>query len=133
MTETDSAPTSTSTPATSSSATETGNEPSVQEIIKYDTEELIHFLRKDASLRFNDEDGNIFRKERITGRDFLKITKDEYRSYGIAGGPAVRFADFAKECSEKKLRALNEVLEKYHLDPDGIDSIPLFTPLNFPA
>ncbi len=52
----------------------------------------------------------------------------------MPGEPALRLADFAKECKDKKLRAfstyrsLKEVLEKYGLASEGTEIIPLFTP-----
>src|ERR1043165_5295077 len=51
----------------------------------------------------------------------------------MKGGPATRFAKFAKDCKEKKLKAfllyrsLKEVLKKYGIDLNGTDTIPLFT------
>jgi hypothetical protein len=85
-------------------------------------------------LELEEEDLEIIRKQRVNGRDFLKVTEEKLRSYGMAGGPATRLADFAKECKEKKKRAfssyrsLEEVLEKYGIKSSSITSIPQFTP-----
>ncbi|PKK59342.1 hypothetical protein RhiirC2_857384, partial [Rhizophagus irregularis] len=116
----------TSTPYTpaSTSTTVAGNETVslADEIKKYKTKELIDFLRKEEDLELEPEDYDIIEKERINGRDFLKATKQDFRDYGMKGGPASRLADFAKECKEKKKRAfssyktkkdLKEVLAKY--------------------
>jgi hypothetical protein len=52
----------------------------------------------------------------------------------MKAGPALRLADFAKDCKDKKLRSfssylsLSEVLAEYGYDSNGIDSIPLFSP-----
>ena len=79
----------------------------------------------------------ITRKQRVNGHDFLKTTKEEFLSYGMPGGPAKRLADFAKDCKEKKLRAfssyksLKEVLKKYGIDGNGIDTIRQFPPVSF--
>src|ERR1051325_11282917 len=128
----------TSTPYTpaSTSTTVAGNETVslADEIKKYKTEALIEYLRKEEDLGLDDDDLEIIRKQKITGRAFLKTSKEEFERYGMLGGPATVLADFAKECKEKKLRAfstyrsLKEVLAKYGLDSDGIDSIPLFSP-----
>ena len=75
----------------------------------------------------------ILEEEEVNGCAFLKMTEQRFRDYGMKGGPASRLADFAKECKEKKLksfssyRSLKEVLKKYGLDSEGIDTIPLFT------
>ncbi|GES90313.1 hypothetical protein GLOIN_2v1587390 [Rhizophagus clarus] len=114
--------------STSTTATATGNEEVTlaDEIKKYDTEGLISFLQeRDLGLDLDDE--NIIRKEKITGRDFLKTTKDEFRSIGLAFGPSSRLAEFSKECKEKKLRSLSsyrslkKVLTKYGIDSNGRD------------
>src|SRR5215813_7316997 len=91
--------TSASTPAT----TVTGNETVslADEIKKYDTAGLISFLRE-QDLRLIKEDFDILENERVDGRDFLKVTEEKLRSYGMKGGPASRLAEFAKECKEKK-------------------------------
>ena len=99
---------------------------------KLDTENLIEFLRGEEDLQLNETHFEILRNEEIAGRDFLKVTEEKLRSYGMKGGPASRIADFAKEVKEKKMRAfssflsLKEVLEKFDLNSDGIEAIPLF-------
>src|ERR1051325_2568438 len=127
----------TSTPYTpaSTSTTVAGNETVslAEEIKKYKTEALIEYLRKEEDLGLDDDDLEIFRKQKITGRAFLKTSKEEFERYGMLGGPATVLADFAKECKDKKLKAfssylsLSEVLAEYGLDSNGIDSIPLFS------
>ena len=99
----------TSTPYTpaSTSTTVAGNETVslADEIKKYDTAKLIDFLCGEKDLGLDDDDLEIIRKEKVNGRAFLNITKEELRDYGMKGGPAKNLADFAKECKEKKLRA----------------------------
>ncbi|CAB4414774.1 unnamed protein product [Rhizophagus irregularis] len=65
------------------------------------------------------------------------MTEQRLRDYGMKGGPALRLADFAKECKEKKLRSfssyktkkdLSEVLRKYGIDSNDIKKIPPFVP-----
>jgi hypothetical protein len=121
----------TSTPYTPASTVTFGNNETVSladEIKKYKTKELIDFLSKEEELELEEEDLEIIRKQRVNGRDFLKVTEEKLRSYGMAGGPATRLADFAKECKEKKKRAfssyrsLEEVLEKYGIKSSSITS-----------
>ena len=82
-----------------------------------------------------EEDLEIIRKQRVNGRDFLKITEEKLEKWGMPGGPATRLVDFAKECKEKKLRAfstyktkknLSEVLSKYEIVSGDITRIPQF-------
>ncbi|PKK58612.1 hypothetical protein RhiirC2_325011 [Rhizophagus irregularis] len=127
----------TSTPYTPASTITFGNNETVSladEIKKYKTKELIDFLRKEEDLELSEKVFEILEKEEVNGRDFLKATKQDFRDYGMNGGPASRLADFAKECKEKKKRAfssyrsLEEVLEKYGIKSSSITSIPQFTP-----
>lgn len=74
----------------------------MSEIILYDTEELISYLRVHDDLQqLIEEDFDIIRKERITGRSFLKLTEEKLRSYGMKGGPASDLADFVESLREK--------------------------------
>ena len=106
--------------------------PTMADVIKnYGTEDLIEYLEK-KELPFDDEDMEIFRREKITGFEFLETTKQDFRNYGFKEGPATRLVKFIEELKETKLRAfssyvsLKEVLQKYNLNSDGIGSIPLF-------
>src|SRR5688572_27475845 len=112
----------TSTPYTpaSTSTTVAGNETVslADEIKKYDTAKLIEYLQG-QDLGLDEDDEKIIHKEKIDGRAFLKLSKEEFRSIGLGLGPAVKLADFAKDCKEKKLRSfssylsLSEVLAEY--------------------
>jgi hypothetical protein len=123
------------TPVSTSSTTATGNETLTlaDEIKKYDTGALISFLQE-RGLGLDLDDENIIRKEKIDGCAFLKLSKQDFRDYGMPGGPTVKLVDFAKECKEKKLRAfssyrsLEEVLGKYGIKSNSITSIPQFEP-----
>jgi hypothetical protein len=91
------------------------------DIKKYKTEILIEFLRKEEDLGLDEDNLEIIRKQKITGRAFFKTSKEEFERYGMLGGPATVLADFAKECKEKKKRAfssyrsLEKVLENMAL------------------
>jgi hypothetical protein len=124
--------------ATSITATEEKNAPTLAEVVrKYKTKELIDFLCKEEDLELSETAIKILEKEEITGRAFLKITKEELRSYGMPGGPASDLADFAKELGKRKLKSfssyktlkeLGEVLEKYGIVSGDITRIPQFIP-----
>ena len=59
-------------------------------IKKYDTKELINFLRKKGDLKFDENDEEIIRKEKLTGRAFLKVTEEKLRNTGLGLGPVSR-------------------------------------------
>ncbi|PKK43378.1 hypothetical protein RhiirC2_722770, partial [Rhizophagus irregularis] len=91
------------------------------------------YLQKEEDLGLNDDDFEIICKQKVNGRTFFKITKEELRSAGLGLEPATALVNFAKECKDKKLRSfssylsLSEVLAEYGYDSDGIDSILLFS------
>ncbi|GES88290.1 hypothetical protein GLOIN_2v1587390 [Rhizophagus clarus] len=95
----------TSTPYTpaSTSTTVAGNETVslADEIKKYKTEALIEYLQKEEDLGLEEEDFEIIRKQRVNGRDFLKITEEKLEKW--------------------------EVLARYGIGSDGTDTIPLFS------
>src|SRR5436190_12168383 len=94
--------TSVSTPVSGHATTENESLTLAEEVKKYKTEVLIEFLGKEEDLELDEEDLEIIRKEKVNGRDFLKMTKQDFRDFGVKGGPALRLADFAKECKEKR-------------------------------
>ena len=131
----------TSTPYTpaSTSTTVAGNEmvSLADEIKKYKTEALIKYLRKEEDLDLDDDDFEIIRKQKVNGRTFFKITKEELERHGMKLGPATALVNFAKEYKDKKLRSfssyktkkeLGEVLEKYGIVSRDITRIPQFIP-----
>ncbi|CAG8753958.1 12406_t:CDS:2 [Gigaspora rosea] len=128
-------PVSTSTSITEA---EEKNVPTITEVVRnYKTKELIDFLRKEKDLVLDDDDLKIIEKEKITGRAFLKTTKEEFRSLGLGFGPASDLADFIKEIGKRKLKAfssyksLKEVLKKYDIDGNGIGTIRQFSPKTY--
>ncbi|GES95075.1 hypothetical protein GLOIN_2v1695250 [Rhizophagus clarus] len=88
----------------------------------------------EQNLKLDDDDLGILRNEKITSQDFLDMTEEKFRSYGLKGGPAMRLAKEVQTLREKPKRAfssylsLSEVLAEYGHDSDGIDSIPFFSP-----
>ncbi|GBC08819.1 hypothetical protein RclHR1_00840020 [Rhizophagus clarus] len=73
----------------------------MSEISYYDTKDLISFLQVQDDLQLIKEDFDIIRKERITGRSFLKLTEEKLRSYGMKGGPSSDLADFVEKLRKK--------------------------------
>jgi len=97
----------------------------------WDTGTLIIHL-EEQKLKLEEKHYDILRKEEITGQDFIDLTEEKLRSYGLKGGPAMRLAKEAKALKDNTKRpfssylSLSEVLAEYGLNSDGIDSIPLF-------
>jgi hypothetical protein len=71
----------TSTPASTSTSV-AGNETVTlaEEIKKYKTEALIEYLQKEEDLGLDDDDLEIIRKEKVTGRAFLDMTEHRFHS-----------------------------------------------------
>ncbi|PKC63458.1 hypothetical protein RhiirA1_463717 [Rhizophagus irregularis] len=97
-------------------------------------------VQKEEDLELDDDDLEIIRKEKVNGRDFLKLTEEKLERHGMKMGPASRLADFAKECKERKKRSfssyktlkdLKEVLAKYGIDGNGIGAIRQFPPKTY--
>ncbi|PKK78409.1 hypothetical protein RhiirC2_770219 [Rhizophagus irregularis] len=72
-----------------------------EEIKTYKTTELISFLQL-QNFELVEEDLEIIRKQRVNGRTFFKITKDELERHGMKLGPATTLVEFAKEYKELK-------------------------------
>ncbi|CAG8729434.1 8420_t:CDS:2, partial [Funneliformis mosseae] len=70
---------------------------------EYETERLINFLRKDFELSHIElSDGFFTRLERenITGHLFLKLTRQEFREFGMGLRPALELEDYIKKLCE---------------------------------
>ncbi|RGB32601.1 hypothetical protein C1646_762710 [Rhizophagus diaphanus] len=65
----------------------------MSDVVKdFNTEELIEYLgRKD--LKLDEDDIKILRKEKVAGRDFLKLTEEKLECYGMKGGLATRLVN----------------------------------------
>ncbi|RHZ82069.1 hypothetical protein Glove_114g37 [Diversispora epigaea] len=93
------------------STSTTEQKPALEVVRKYNTKQLITFFRGKEDLQLDDDDYAILHNEKIAGRDFLIITKQEFERYGMKGGPATRLVDFAKEIKREQLIA-TEVRKK---------------------
>ncbi|RIB12177.1 hypothetical protein C2G38_2145198 [Gigaspora rosea] len=71
-------------------------------IKQYNTNELIEYLQN-KDLKLDDDDFTIIRKEKIAGLDFFDLTREEFRSIGMALGPATRLAKLITEIKELKM------------------------------
>jgi hypothetical protein len=77
--------------------------PSVEDVQKYTTDEVIRFLRN-KNQNFNDDDFNILRRERVSGRAFLCMTKEDplvNHPYNFSGGPAYEIVDIVKSLNKQ--------------------------------
>ena len=101
-----------------------------------DTEELINYLQR-QNLKLDNDDFAIFRKEKITGPAFLKLSKQGLKDCGLKGGTVTVLVDFIDEIQEQKLRSfssyktldeLKDVLCKYKVNGEDITCIKQFNP-----
>jgi hypothetical protein len=96
----------------------------------WDTDTLIAFLRK-QDLKFDDDDFEILRREKITGFDFTNMTKEEFERCGLKIGPSrrlVEVADILKSQSKCSFtfRNLKQVLKEYNINkilPGNINTV----------
>jgi len=85
----------------------------------WDTDTLIAFLRE-KDPKFDDDDFEILRKEKITGLDFTDMTKEEFERCGLKIGPSRRLVEIAEAVKNKSkysftsLSSLKEVLTDYN-------------------
>ena len=73
-------------------------------IEKYETERLIKFLQRDEKLRDIELGDKFFTKlndEKITGHLFLKLTRQEFREFGMKIRPALELEEFVKSLGMK--------------------------------
>ena len=108
----------------------------MSDVVKdFNTEELINYLeRKD--LKLDKDDIKIFRKKKVAGRDFLKLTEEKLKRYGMKGGPATRLVNFIEGLSQKlqnysslkTLDDLKKMLHKNKVNGEDITNIKQFTP-----
>ncbi len=71
-----------------------------EEIKNGDTEDLIGFLKK-RDLHLNEKHFNILRDQEITGCDFVKMNKVDFKECGFETGPSMRLADVAEELNNQ--------------------------------
>src|ERR1043166_2903183 len=75
-----------SSPASPASITEQISIRTIADVVKdFNTEELIEYLGR-KNLKLKESHFKILRKEEIAGSDFLKLTKEDFRSAGFALG-----------------------------------------------
>ncbi|RGB22881.1 hypothetical protein C1646_775381 [Rhizophagus diaphanus] len=105
-----------SSPASLASITEEISTRIISDVVKdFNTEELIEYLRR-KNLKLNKDDIKILRKEKIAGSDFLKLTKEDFRSINfVLGqlGPTTRLTEFIEVFEEinDEDKALNHCME----------------------
>ncbi len=89
-------------PLDNEALTSTQSSPSIEpeEIENKNTEDLIEFLNKRV-LHLNEKHFKILREREITGCDFVKMNKEDFRECGLETGPAMRLADVAKELNNQ--------------------------------
>ncbi|CAG8837584.1 9521_t:CDS:1, partial [Cetraspora pellucida] len=73
--------------------------PTIKEVEGYKTtEDFLEFLRK-QDLGLDDDDFNILRKQKVNGRNFLRLNVDKLiaNPYNLPGGPAETIAELIEK------------------------------------
>src|SRR5436305_12129007 len=90
-----------SSPASPASITEEISTRTMSDVVKdFNTEELIEYLGR-KNLKLDKDDIKILRKKKIASSDFLKLTKEDFRSIGFTLGPTTRLTEFIEGLSQK--------------------------------
>ncbi|CAG8678519.1 3989_t:CDS:2 [Funneliformis caledonium] len=79
-----------------------------EEIKNGDTEDLIGFLKK-RDLHLNEKHFNILRDQEITGCDFVKMNKVDFKECGFETGPSMRLADVAEELNNQTILSVANI------------------------
>ncbi|RIA91158.1 hypothetical protein C1645_822471 [Glomus cerebriforme] len=84
----------------------------VEDVQKYTTDEVIDFLRNENQ-NLIDDDFNILRRERVSGRAFLRMTKEDLINppYNFHGGPALEIVEIVESLNSQK-QPIAEYLSK---------------------
>ena len=73
----------------------------MSDVIKdFNTEEFIDYLKR-KDLKLNENNIKIFHKEKVAGRNFLKLTEEKLECYRMKGRPVTRLVDFIEGFSQK--------------------------------
>src|SRR6266496_4711379 len=125
-----------SSPALPASIMEEISTRTMSDVVKdFNTEELIDYLGR-KNLKLDKDDIKILRKEKIASPDFLKLTKEDFRSISFALGLTTRLTEFIEGFSQKlrnysslkTLDNLKEMLRRNKVNGEDITSIKQFTP-----
>ncbi len=88
-----------SSPASPVSLTEEIFTRTMSDVVKnFNTKELINYLRK-KNLKLDKDDIKILRKEKIASSDFLKLTKEDFRSISFTLGLTTKLTKFIEGLS----------------------------------
>ncbi|CAJ0911484.1 6021_t:CDS:2, partial [Entrophospora sp. SA101] len=91
------------------------------EIKKMKKSELIEFLRRHKELNLDEEELRIFEKQKVSGRDFLLLTKkDLLEAFNLPLGPAIRIAEFINKLKQPRYTGLvHEFVDNSNLFIEG--------------
>ncbi|CAI2182465.1 9724_t:CDS:2, partial [Funneliformis geosporum] len=93
----------------------TSTTPSVEEIKKWKRADVINFLQeKKEELDIDDKHIEFIKDQEVSGSDFLLLSEEKLlnKPYNLAGGPATRIAELAKEISGENQVTLKRKYEE---------------------
>ena len=102
----------------------------------FNIEKLIKYLER-KNLKFDKNNIKILCKEKIASSDFLKLTKEDFRSISFALNLITRLTEFIEGLNQKlrnysslkTLDNLKEMLHRNKVNREDITSIKQFTPI----
>jgi len=115
--------------------------PSINEIIKYDCEQLVNFLEQCEYIKLHKDSSDFLKQQDIDGEAFLEIVNDNTlleRYFKV--GPALKIKKYFLSIVKEKKRAFgtyeledlaNFVLENYEITCDKttvLKELPVFKP-----
>jgi uncharacterized ubiquitin-like protein YukD len=68
---------------------------SISKVKRLNTEKLIEFLSEEIQL--DEDDLDIIREKKVSGRAFIKLTEDKLEEWGVADGSVLAILDFVEE------------------------------------
>src|SRR6266480_4109584 len=67
----------------------------ISKVKRLNTEKLIEFLSEEIQL--DEDDLDIIREKKVSGRAFIKLTEDKLEEWGVADGSVLAIVDFVEE------------------------------------
>ena len=67
----------------------------ISKVKRLNTKNLIKFLSEEIQL--DEDDLDIIREKKVSGRAFIKLTEDKLEEWGVADGSVLAIVDFVEE------------------------------------
>ncbi|RHZ63264.1 hypothetical protein Glove_330g33 [Diversispora epigaea] len=89
--------------------------PTIEKVKEWEQDDIIKFLHeKREELNLENEDIKIIRRNRVSGNDFLKLSLEDPKLYGIPFGPAKRIIGLIKKIKDKPQGKYLKYFKEYY-------------------